>query len=487
VNYPESYLPKTETQTDASGNFEINGVVPGHLYKLSAFYTGKLAELLEVTAEEGNTVMSDITLKDIPPQITIKVKKSADSASKVDVVIKSPKQLISAPSCSYNPGETFAADSAVTLALVPGPNKTYLGQFTISSSQQYYTVRVTAGDAGNKMVKEFVYDQVSNAKTEQYIQQESMAGGSVQMDKESEEYSGIELDPGALSYSTVTAAAVDYTNLVGGFFSALPSVRTVKTAKGNLTISDAVKDLMASEVYNMDLSNASANKPFTLTLKYDKERGAGSRNLRIYQQDADNNWQEVPGNYTVDPMLGVLSVDVAGLTNAYAGTSAVRTPLGRKRAGMSSVVNGRYRPSAVGTQSGRFAVLTAPPIAGVPYSGSDFDVYNMPNPFDLKTKTVTLSGDAGASAGAYTTVGTVIKYHLPADKAGSLKFVIYNLAGEKVRTFNMGSSDPGKVHYFEWDGRNETNQNCASGVYFLMTFLDGKQMGSKAHKMAIIK
>lgn len=488
VEAPESYLPKTEVQTDSSGNFEITGVVPGHLYKLSAFYTGKQPEVLEITAEEGNTVISDVTLKDIPPQITIKVKKSADSASKVDVVIKSPKALVSAPSCRYNPGQAFDADSAVTLALVPGPNRTYLGQFTVSSSQQYYTVKVTAGDAGNKMEKEFVYDQVSNAKTEQYIQQESLAGGAVQMDKESEEYSGIELDPGALSYST-SSAATDYTNLVGGFFSALPSVRTVKTSKGNLTIADAVKDLMASEVYNMDLSNASANKPFTLTLKYDKERGAANANsLRIYQQDADGNWQEVPGNYTVDPMLGVLSVDVTSLSSAYTGTSAARTPLGRKRAGMSAVVNGRYRPSATGTsQSGRFAVLTAPPIVGTVYSGSDFDMYNLPNPFSLKSKTVTLSADALGSAGAYATKGTVIKYHLPAGRTGSLKFVIYNVAGEKVRTFNMGTPGAGKVHYFEWDGKNETNQDCASGVYFLMAFMDGKRLGNKAHKMAIIK
>jgi flagellar hook assembly protein FlgD len=489
VEAPEAYLPKTEVQTDASGNFEITGVVPGHLYKLSAFYTGKQPEVLEITAQDGNTVISDITMRDIPPQITIKVKRSADSASKVDVTIKSPKALVATPSCRYNPGQAFDPASAVTLALVPGPNRTYLGQFTVSSSQQFYTVKVTAGDAGNKMEKEFIYDQVSNAKTEQYIQQESLAGGAIQMDKESEEYSGIELDPGALSYSTSTSGSTDYSNLVGGFFSALPSVRTVKTSKGNLTITDAVKGLMASEIYNMDLSNASANKPFTLTLKYDKERGANSANsLRIYQQDADGNWQEVPGNYTVDPMLGVLSVDIASLTNAYAGTSAARTPLGRKRAGMSAVVNGRYRPSAVGTsQSGRFAVLTAPPITGVAYAGTDYDVYNLPNPFDLKAKTVTLSGDAGASAGAYATNGTVIKYHLPAGRTGSLKFVIYNVAGEKVRTFNMGAADPGKVHYFEWDGKNETNQDCASGVYFLMTFLDGKRLGSKAHKMAIIK
>jgi|GEM_PF-1662178 len=489
---PESYLPKTESQTDASGNFEITGVVPGHLYKLSAFSPGKLPEVLEVAAQEGNTVLSDLTLKDIPPQIAIKVKKSADSASKVDVVIKSPKQLMTAPSCSYNNGQEYNAASAVTLALVPGPNRTYLGQFTVSSSQQYYTVKVTAGDAGNKMEKLFVYDQVSNAKTEQYIQQESLAGGSVQMDRESEEYSGIELDPGALSYSTVTAGAVDYSNLVGGFFSALPSVRTVKTDKGNLTISAAIKNLMASEVYNMDLSNASANKPFTLTLKYDKERGAAhSQRLRIYQQDDNGNWNEVPGNYTVDPMLGVLSVDVASLTNATEGTGASATPLGRKRYGMSAVVNGRYRPSTTAStsQSGKFAVFTANPPTGTAAYSTGFEVVNLPNPFSLKSKNVDLSTDIGTSgvSDPYPTNGTVIKYNLPAGKSGTLKFVIYNLAGEKVRTLDEGHRDGNQILYSEWDGKNDANQDCASGVYFMLTYLDGKKLGNKAHKMAIIK
>ncbi|MGD9643445.1 MAG: carboxypeptidase regulatory-like domain-containing protein [Elusimicrobiales bacterium] len=489
---PESYLPKTEAQTDASGNFEITGVVPGHLYKLSAFSPGKLPEVLDVTAQEGNTVLSDLTLKDIPPQIAIKVKKSADSASKVDVVIKSPKQLMTAPSCSYNNGQDYDAASAVTLALVPGPNRTYLGQFTVSSSQQYYTVKVTAGDAGNKMEKLFVYDQVSNAKTEQYIQQESLAGGSVQMDRESEEYSGIELDPGALSYSTGTAGTVDYSNLVGGFFSALPSVRTVKTDKGSLTISAALQDLMASEVYNMDLSNASANKPFTLTLKYDKERGAAhSQRLRIYQQDDNGNWNEVPGNYTVDPMLGVLSVDVASLSNATEGTGASATPLGRKRYGMSAVVNGRYRPSttAATSQSGKFAVFTANPPTGTAAYSTGFEVVNMPNPFNLKSKNVDLSTDIGTSgvSDPYPTTGTVIKYNLPAGKSGTLKFVIYNLAGEKVRTLDEGHRDANQILYSEWDGKNDANQDCASGVYFMLTYLDGKKLGNKAHKMAIIK
>jgi len=492
VEFPSSYLPKTEVQTDASGNYEITGVIPGHLYKLSAFFPGKLPEVLAVTAEEGNTVVNDITLKDTPPQIAIKVKKSGDSINKVDVVIKSPKQLISIPNCQYNPGRPFSADSAVTLALVPGPGNTYLGQFTVSSNQPLYTVRVTAGDGSNKMVKDFEYDQASTAKSEQYIQQESLAGGEVQMDKETEEYSGIELDPGALSYAAAPTGAVDYSNLVGGFFSALPSVRTVKTAKGNLSVTSAIQSLMASEIYNMDLSNASANKPFTLTLKYDKERGSGSRNLRIHQYDeATGTWLEVPGNYTVDPMTGVVSVDVASLTNAYEGTSGASTPLGRKRFGMSAVVNGRYVPSTTAStsQSGRFAVFTANPPTGTAAFSSSLEIYNMPNPFNLKSKSVTLSGDVGSSGitNPYPTNGTVIKYNLPTGKTGSLKFVIYNMAGEKVRTIDEGARTGGQLYYSEWDGKNDTNQDCASGVYFMLTYLDGKKLGNKAHKLAIIK
>ena len=158
---------------------------------------------------------------------------------------------------------------------------------------------------------------------------------------------------------------------------------------------------------------------------------------------------------------------------------------------MSAVVNGRYVPSAAGTtQSGRFAVFTANPPTGQPAFSSSFAVYNMPNPFSLKSKSVALDAtDIGSSAIAnpYPTAGTVIKYTLPAGKTGALKFVIYNIAGEKVRTIDEGVRAGGYLYYSEWDGRNDTNQKCASGVYFMLTYLDGKKLGSKAHKMAIIK
>jgi hypothetical protein len=501
VEAPSGYLPKLEVQTDDSGAYEIRGVIPGHKYKLSAMFSGKMPEVINVDdAVDGVTVLDDIVLRDVPPQITVKVRRNSDSMNKVDVEIRSPRELISTPVCRYNPGGVYeaaasddkvcASSSAVSLALVPGPNNTYLGQFTVSQNRPSYSVCVSAGD-NNKMKKVVVYDQVSDAKTEQYIQEEALAGGEISMDKEKEEYSGIELDAGTLSYSTATTDAVNYQDLVGGFFSALPSVRTVKTAKGNLNLETAIKDLMASEVYNLDLSNAQANKPFTLTLKYDKEKVTRTGNLRIYQyDDASGQWKEVPGNYTVDPMTGVVSVDVRSLDGAYRGADGSTTPLERRQFHMSAVNNGRYVTSATtsSSQSGKFAVFTAKPATGTTAFSPSFEVYNLPNPFNLKAKTVNVSSDGQAILGAtYNTSGTLIKYNLPAGKSGDLKFVIYNLAGEKVRTIDEGARVGNQVYYSEWDGRNDNGSKCASGVYFMLAFQDGKKLGSKAHKMAIIK
>ncbi|OGR52007.1 MAG: hypothetical protein A2049_00120 [Elusimicrobia bacterium GWA2_62_23] len=493
VQSPTAYLPKIEAQTAEDGSYEITGIIEGHLYKVSAFMEGKLPETIEVSAVNGDTVVDDIVLRDIPPQITVKVRKSPDSTSKVDVVINSPKALVTTPSCRYTPGEVYTATSAVSLALVPGANNSYQGQFAVSSNRQYYTVYVAAGDGDNRMEKTILYDQTNDAKTEQYIQDAAIAGGEVVMDQETEEYSGIELDAGAITTSSGTA---DFSNLVGGFFSALPSVRTVKTAKGNVTLETAISNLMASEIYNMDLSNAQPNKPFTLTLKYDKERALNTTGLRIYQyDDASGGWKEIPGNYTVDPMTGVVSVDVSSLELAYEGSGGgTSTPLARKRFSMSAVKDGRYVPSSTSStsQTGRFAVFTAKPTTGKAAYSSTFEVVNLPNPFNLKSKTVNVSSDGQGILGAtYSTPGTLLKYNLPAGKAGSLKLVIYNLAGEKVRTLDEGLRDNSAgtdgIYYSEWDGKNDNNQDCASGVYFMLAFLDGKKLGTKAHKMAIIK
>lgn len=488
VSNPQSYLPLIEDETDESGNFSIKGIVPGHNYKLIVSETGKMTFSTVTYTVLGDNNFGDIYLIDLPPQITVKLRKDPDNNKKVNVSIQSPKELVSIPSCRYNQGTVFIETAAVSLALVPAANNTFMGQFTISSNSRYYTLLVSAGDS-TQVDKTLVYDSVSNSKTEQYVQNASLLGGNVYMDSEKEEYSGLELDAGALTQTST--ASVDMSDLAGGFFSALPNVRTVKTNRGDMSIADAVKNIMASEIYDIDLSNAQANKSFSLTLKYDKEKAASSGALKIYQYDsASGLWKEVPGTYDIDPTLGIISVGVDSLEGAYEGATGGNTPMARKFHKMSAVSPKGYYTASSGSssQSGKFAVFSAKPPSGTSYSGSSFEIYNMPNPFNLKDKTVAVSdGWSGVNNTNYVTRGTIIKYFLPSGKSGSVKLVIYNNAGEKVRTLDEGSRSGGQVYYSEWDGKNDKNEDCASGVYFLMPYINGDKLSNKAHKMALIK
>ena len=150
---------------------------------------------------EGVTYLPDIVLCEVAPQIKVTVIKSPAGAGQVDVTIISPKQLVSMPVCTVNEGAVYDAVNAAAVALMPGPNNTYLGRFTESLTQLYYTVYVSAGDGANTMEKAVIYSSVDQGRAEQYIQEEAIQGGDVQMDPGNGDYSGIELDAGALTSS----------------------------------------------------------------------------------------------------------------------------------------------------------------------------------------------------------------------------------------------------------------------------------------------
>ena len=68
---------------------------------------------------------------------------------------------------------------------------------------------------------------------------------------------------------------------------------------------------------------------------------------------------------------------------------------------------------------------------------------NMPNPFNAST---------------------VIPFQIPANMAGPTRLVIYNLTGQIVRVLTDGHLAAG-AHVLAWDGRDESGQEAASGVY----------------------
>jgi hypothetical protein len=71
---------------------------------------------------------------------------------------------------------------------------------------------------------------------------------------------------------------------------------------------------------------------------------------------------------------------------------------------------------------------------------------NYPNPFNPETN---------------------IRFEVPASSAGStVKLMVYNNLGMEVRTLVNGSVEPG-IHSLKWDGRNNSGELMASGVYFL--------------------
>jgi hypothetical protein len=115
-------------------------------------------------------------------------------------------------------------------------------------------------------------------------------------------------------------------------------------------------------------------------------------------------------------------------------------------------------------------------------TGADIDVFNFPNPFDLQTKTESLTH--GGSQGAMSTDGTIIRYFVPAADVGVATIRIYDVVGEKVRTISLGTPTADSYGYVAWDGRNDAGNKVASGVYIGVLDVGGTK---KFWKMAVIK
>jgi hypothetical protein len=68
-------------------------------------------------------------------------------------------------------------------------------------------------------------------------------------------------------------------------------------------------------------------------------------------------------------------------------------------------------------------------------------------------------------------VGSKIDFSLP--KAGKVNLAIYNIKGQKVKTLTNEKYSKGK-HLLLWNGKNDSNKEISSGVYFYKLDVDGK-------------
>lgn len=495
---PTKYLPVNKSKTNNKGEYYISGLISGHIYKIYVMNPGKIVEYVEVTPAVGDNIQ-DFELKSLPPKLKIIVKKT-DNPRKYLFVFSSPKKLVAPPECWYNQGDSYDETKAIQALPLTGPNNTYSLYVNLleSNINQNYNLRVISDDGGKKNTDDIKFGGNVKRQAKKEVAEGIAEGDDVAIDELGDDNTQIELDAGCLTASTVTVSAAPSRGApsfaIGGFSTNLPSFKLQGTDSSLATeLINVAESAVASDVYQVDLSNSQMNKSLTLSLNYDKEKVSETDidKLKIYQYNSDKRiWELVPGNKTIDPVSGTVSVDVESITDAASSTSTTRL------AGRAVVQNGRFvvNRAASSSQSGVFAVFKAQPPTGVAWSG-DFQMFNFPNPFNLKDKTVTLVNPGGIAdtnstlAGTnLSTKGTIIKYCLPSGKSGDVKIFIYNIAGELVREIDDGVRDAGYIYYAEWDGKNDRDDECASGVYFALLKVGTKTLNNKKPlKLAIIK
>lgn len=502
---PSSYLPVYKTKTNKSGEYYISDLIAGHLYKLYVMYPGKIVEYVEITPDALPAENSqDFQLKSLPPKLKIIVKKTEDP-KKFLFRFASPRKLKAPPKCWYNPGDSYDEARAIQALPLSGANNTYALYVKLLEDAlgQSFNLRVISDNGGEQNIEDVQFGGNVKRQGKKDVAEGIAEGDNVAIDELGDDNTQIQLDAGSLTASAVSSAESPGRGApsfaIGGFSSNIPSFKLQGTdnaiAASLITI---VEDAMASDVYQIDLDNAQMNKSLTLTLGYDKETVTEDDmdELKIYQYNSGQRiWELVPGVKTVDPISGTVSLDVESITSAAVSTTTASAASLRGRA---SISNGRFvvNKAESTTQTGTFAIFKSAPPTNEAWN-SEFTMFNFPNPFDLQPKIVTLQ-HGGAITDSYSsltginlsTKGTMLKYCLPPPQGvyGSVNIYIYNLAGELVREIDDGAREGGYIYYVDWDGTNDRDDDCASGVYFAILKFDDKSLNKKRPlKMAIIK
>ncbi|MCD4818713.1 MAG: hypothetical protein K8S23_08480 [Candidatus Cloacimonetes bacterium] len=108
-------------------------------------------------------------------------------------------------------------------------------------------------------------------------------------------------------------------------------------------------------------------------------------------------------------------------------------------------------------------------------NSNKFQLYdNFPNPFN-PTTTISFS---------LTTESTGLRLTM-SEQAESTELVIYNLKGQKIKSFSINRLTNQPINQIVWNGTDQTNQPVSSGIYFYALQKDGKALASE--KMLLLK
>lgn len=476
--HPDAPLPLIRTRTGTDGTYRLNGLIPGNVYNVYLKVPGKYTLTVTTPATSGVVPGVDFTMLPKPLDIEIFAKKGDDF---YEFTVLNPNDFKTGS--AYWNTTPYSAAGATELVLQQLSSGEMYGKIPLGllSPGITYTLRASATSYSLKNVtKEMLFGKDYKGNTRQQIDDAILGDDSddgfgrknneVPLDRSGDDPSGILFPPGAMQITSGTVPTC--------------------TFKGEDKDSDAVADKVAAlgadafagDLYTIDLASVTHNdnKSIEITLAYDKST-ADLNDLSVARyNETTEKWEQVSGIATVNPLKGTVKVKLKTLASVLNVRPGAATPQVNRFDGR------QYRVSSGGSGSsgGTFAVVR-PSIAGNAYAGSKLKVFNYPNPFNLKTKTVNNSQGAALSG---NTEGTVIHVEVPAGNGGNGHVRIYTLAGELVNDLRT-SFTAGAHNYVLWNGNNKAGQPVANGVYYGVVELSGKKPDLKdaTFKMVVIK
>ncbi len=475
---PAKELPIYEVSTDNNGIYTISPVIEGHTYKVALVVPGKAVQVYApspaVPASAGSTATGiDFTYKSKAPKVDIIARPNTDGS--VTLQGSSPKKLVSL-TARFNEGTAYSETAAADLTVSQIGDKTY--SVTLADKTKAYAVRFTINDGGATNTADVAYDPRNLAQSIASIDQQAVASGDVVLDSQGNDTSGIYISPGSVTLAdgSVPQLTINKENHVGSSFAAGMDA-----------------DALGGDIYHVDMdlngSQQNEDKTMTLTLGYDPSLvgdGTDSLSVRRYNETT-HQWEPILAIPMVDPISGTVSIEIPSIANATGSNPAPKRASMARFNGSEYKLNPAQKAVAASNQTGVFVVSKTP--ARLAFTGDIIEVFNVPNPFNLQSKTVALN--RGGSLGQITTKGTVIRFAVPASMGLGVKtrFRVYNIAGEMVRELNAndiltGGVDGGYYYYIDWDGCNGSGSKCASGVYLCVAEIGTQK---KVIKMALIK
>ncbi len=470
-------VPLLKTMTGADGTYTLAGLVDGDVYKIFLKVPGKYTLKLSTVATSGVISGMDFTMLAKPLDIEIFAKRGENF---YEFTVLNPQDFREG-SAKWS-ASPYNSGAAVDLPLEKLSSGELRGNIPLTSLTAgiTYVLRGDATSYSNKTVtKEILFGKDYKGNSEQNIDDIILGDDSedatgrknneASMDQSGDDPSALVVPAGTMQTST----------------AAIPSCTFQGEDAGSSAVADKVAalgaDAFAGNLYTIALTSVTLNddKSFEVTLAYDKST-ADLNDLSVAQyNDTTAAWENVPGVATINPVKGTVKVKLKKL-------ASVLSVKGRPSYSVASFDGHEYamKPlaAAPATTSGTFAVIK-PSVAGGAYTGAKLKVFNVPNPFNLDSKSV-----ATTYTGAQTTAGTLIHVEVPSANSGPGHIRIYTLAGELVKDISV-TFVAGQHNYVNWDGKNKGGREVANGVYYGIVELSGKSPNIKdaTFKMAVIK